>query len=49
MPDAPATTPHWWDAVAGAFEAWRERQSEEVQEMDLLEQIELYAAECANG
>ena len=37
---------HWWDEPAAAFEAWLAAQSEEVQDLDLLEQIELYAAEC---
>lgn len=43
------TEPHWWDVAAAAFDAWLATQSDEVQEMGLLEQIDLYAADTTDG
>ena len=51
MTDTDKTTeePHWWDEPAAAFDAWLAGQPDEVQEMTLLEQIDIYAEAMADG
>ncbi len=36
-----------WEEAEKDFDAWREAHEEQVGDMDLLEQIELYSKDCA--
>lgn len=40
-------TRHWWDHVSDDFDAWKARQSEDVRDMGILDQIDRYYTDFA--